>query len=66
MKLEYEESPLQEGFSGFEIPKNRPLIQEDVNQLLEKGVVVECEHETVEYFIHFLDGKDRWNPKIHL
>ena len=49
MKLEFEESPLQGGCSGFEITKNQPTIQEEVNKLLEKGVVVECEHEPVEY-----------------
>ena len=35
--------------SGFEIPKNQTLILEEVNKLLKKGVVVECEHEPVEY-----------------
>ena len=49
MKLEFEESPLQGACSGFEIPKNQPLIQEDVNKLLKIGVVAECEHEPVEY-----------------
>ena len=49
MKLEFEESPLQGECSGFEIPKNQPTIQDEVNKLLEKGVVVECEHEPVEY-----------------
>ena len=49
MKLEFEESPLQGECSRFEIPKNQPTIQDEVNKLLEKGVVVECEHEPVEY-----------------
>ena len=49
MKLEFEESPLQGECSGFEITKNQPTIQDEVNKLLEKGVVVECEHKTVEY-----------------
>ena len=49
MKLEFGESPLQGQCSGFEIPENQPLIQEEVNKLLKKGVVVECEHEPVEY-----------------
>ena len=49
MKLEFEESPLQEECSRFEISKNQPLIQEEVNKLLKKGFVVECEHEPVEY-----------------
>ena len=49
MKLEFEESPLQGQCSGFEIPENQPLIQEEVNKLLKKGVVVECDHEPVEY-----------------
>ena len=49
MKLEFEESPLQGECSGFEITKNQPTIQDEVNKLLEKGVVVECEHEAVEY-----------------
>ena len=49
MKLEFEESPLQGECSGFEIPKNQPLIQEEVNKLLKKDVVIECEHEPVEY-----------------
>ena len=35
--------------SGFEIPKSQPMIQDEVNKLLEKGVVVECEREPVEY-----------------
>ena len=43
MKLEFENC------SGFEIPKNQPLIQEEVNKLLKKDIVVECEHEPVEY-----------------
>ena len=49
MKPEFEESPLQGECSGFEIAKNQPLIQEDVNKLLKIGVVAECEHEPVEY-----------------
>ena len=49
MKIEFEESPLQGECSRFEIPKNQPLIQEDVNKLLKKGVAVGCEHESVEY-----------------
>ena len=49
MKLEFEESTLQGECSGFEIPKNQPTIQDEINKLLEKGVVVECEHEPVEY-----------------
>ena len=32
--------------SGFEITKNQSTIQDEVNKLLEKGVV-ECEHEPV-------------------
>ena len=48
MKLEFEESPLQISCSGFEIYKNQLLIQEEVNILLKKGVVVECGHEAVE------------------
>ena len=36
MKLEFEESPLQEECSGFEITKNQPTIQDKVNKLLEK------------------------------
>ena len=49
MKLEFEETPLQGQCSGFAIPENQPLIQEVVNKLLKKGVVVECEHEPAEY-----------------
>ena len=49
MKLEFEESPLQGKCSGFEIPKNQSLIQEEVNKLLKIGVIVACEHEPVEY-----------------
>ena len=48
IKLEFEESPLQGECSGFEITKNQPTIQDEVNKLLEKGVV-ECEHEPAEY-----------------
>ena len=36
MKLEFEENPLHGECSGFEIPKNQPLIQKDVNKLLKK------------------------------
>ena len=36
MKLELEESPLQVKCSGFEIPKNQSLVQEEVNKLHEK------------------------------
>ena len=50
MKLELEESPLQVKCSWFEIPKNQPLVQEEVNKLHKKGVAVECEHEAGEYF----------------
>ena len=49
MKLEFEESPLQGECSGFDFTKNQPTIQDEVNKLLEKGVVVECEHGPVEY-----------------
>ena len=49
MKPEFEESLLQGECSGFEIPKNQPLIQEEVNKLLKRGVAVECEHEPVEH-----------------
>ena len=49
IKLEFEETPLQGDCSGFEITKDQPTIQDEVNKLLEKGVVVECEHEPVEY-----------------
>ena len=52
MKLEFEESPLQGKCSGFEILKNQPTIHDEVNKLLEKGVV----HP-------FFEGKNRWNPK---
>ena len=48
-EIEFEKSPLQREWSGFEIPKNQPMIQDEVNKLLEKDVVVECEHEAVEY-----------------
>ena len=48
MKLKSEESPLMVGCSGFEIPQTQPLIKEEVNELLRKGVVVECEHEVAE------------------
>ena len=49
IKVEFEESPLQGECSGFEIPKNQPMIQDGVNKLLKKGVAVECEHEPVKY-----------------
>ena len=49
MKLEFEKSHLQGECSGIEIPKNQPTILDEVNKLLEKGLVVECEHEPVEY-----------------
>ena len=49
MKLQLEESNLQVECSGFEISQNHSLIQEQVNKLLKKGVVVEFEHEAVEY-----------------
>ena len=49
MKLEFEEFPLQGECPGFEIRKNQPTIQDEINKLLEKGVVVECEHEPAEY-----------------
>ena len=49
MKLEFAESPLQVGCSEFEIPKNQPLIQEEVNKFLKKGIFVECKHKAVEY-----------------
>ena len=49
MKVEFEKSPLQGEGSRFEIPKNQALIQEEINKCLKKGVVVECEHEPVEY-----------------
>ena len=50
MKLEFEEGPLQVvGFSRFHTPKNQPLIQKKVNKLLKKGVVVEFEHDALDY-----------------
>ena len=49
MKLEFEECPLQAGCSGFQIPRNQPLIQEEVNKHFKKGVVISCEHEPTEY-----------------
>ena len=42
-------SLLQAECSEFEIPKNQPLIQEEVNKLLKKAVAAECEHKPVEY-----------------
>ena len=51
MKLEFGETPLQVRCSGFEIPRNQPLIQEELN----KGVVIEPGHDAVEYISsHFL------------
>ena len=41
LKLEFEESPLQVGCSGFQIPKYQPLIQGEVNKLLKKGIAVD-------------------------
>ena len=50
----------------FEISKNQTMIQDEVNKLLKKGVVVECQHGTCRvYFTHFLEGKDSRNPKAH-
>ena len=49
IKLEFEESFLQGECSGFEITKNQPTIQDEVNKLLGKGVIVKCEYEPVEY-----------------
>ena len=49
MKLEFEESPLQVHFPGFEISQNEPLIQGQVNKLLKKGVTVEFDIKAVEY-----------------
>ena len=67
MKLEFEENPLQGECSRFEIPKSQPMIQDEVNKLLEKDVVVECEQEPVEYISSiFLMRKYRWNPRIIL
>ena len=67
MKLEFEENLLQGKCSRFEIPKSQPMIQDEVNKLLEKDVVVECEHEPVEYISPiFLMGKYRWSPRIIL
>ena len=72
MKLEFEESSLQrerEWCSGFEIPKDQPMIQDEVNKLLEKGFDVESQHELVEYILPFFlrektDGKRLLNLKI--
>ena len=67
MKLEVEETPLQGQCSGFEIPENQPLIQEEVNKLLKKGVIVECEHEPVEYISPiFLKEKTDGTQKLIL
>ena len=63
MKLEFGESPLQGECSGFEIPKNKPTIQDEPSKLLEKGVVVECEHETADIFHPFSWGKRQMEPK---
>ena len=63
MKLEFEESPLQGQCTGFEIPKNQPLIQEEVNKLVKKVVVVECEHEPVEYISPIFLKKRQMEPK---
>ena len=49
IKLEFEECPLQGECSGCEIPENQPMIPDKVDKLLEEGVVVESEHEPVEY-----------------
>ena len=49
MKLEFEESPLQVDFPGFEISQNEPLIQGQVNKLLKKGVTVEFDIKAVKY-----------------
>ena len=70
MKLELEESSLQrEWCSGFEIPKDQPMIQDEVNKLLKKCFDVDSEHELVEYISSiFLRkktyGKRRLNLKI--
>ena len=70
MKLEFEESSLQrEWCSGFEIPKDQPMIQDEVNKLLKKCFDVDSEHELVEYISSiFLRkktyGKRRLNLKI--
>ena len=49
MKLKSEKSPVQLGCSRFEIPKNQPLIRKEVDKVLKKGAVVECEQKAVEY-----------------
>ena len=47
--------------------KNQSLIQEGVNELLKKGVIVECEHETVEYISPtFLREKTDGNQRLIL
>ena len=66
MKLEFEENLLQVGCSGFEIPKNQPLIQEEVNKIFRKGVVVECEHETVYISLIFLREKTDGTQRLIL
>ena len=68
MKLEFEESLLQGECSGVEIPKNQSMIQDEVNKLLKKGVVIECEHEPVEcispiFLRERTDGTQRFNLK---
>ena len=35
--------------SGFEIPKNQPLVRKEEDKPLKKGIAVECENEAVEY-----------------
>ena len=49
MKLEFERSPFHAEWSGFEIPKNQSLLQEEVNKLLKKGVTLECENKALDY-----------------
>ena len=63
MKLEFEENPLQGECSGFEIPKNQPRIQDEINKLLEKGVAVECLHKPVEYISPILLREKADGPK---
>ena len=33
----------------MEIPKNRPLIKDEVNKLFKKGVIIHCEHKAIKY-----------------
>ena len=67
IKLECKEHPLPVGCSGFEIPKSKSLIQEEINKLLKKGVVVECEHEAVEHISPiFLRGKTDGTQRLIL